>query len=219
MDDGTHALVIGEDTFPFHRFEEKRSAFKAILSDVATTVTTTDRGEFAALPRNEYVVVVDYLTDSTLTDAQLNGLLEFVEAGGGYVPIHCGADLTTTADGSREEPFPALRELVGGHFIDHPNPSEFGVVVDVDHPVTEGVSEFRIFDEAYELDWDDEEVAVLAHLNHPELDDYPALWVKSYGDGAVCYCSLGHTLEAFENESFRTLLRNAVRWASADGHS
>lgn len=212
------ALVLGEINFPFHRFEEKKSEFEAILGDVCSVVTTTDRAELAGLPDSEYYVVVDYLTDSTLSSKQLEGLLTFVEAGGGYVPVHCGGDLTSTSNGCgginhRDDPFPALRKLVGGHFLNHPEQSEFGIELVADHPVTEGVSDFRIFDEPYRVAWDND-LTVLARMDHPDLDAYPVLWVKTYGSGRVCYLSLGHTDDAFEHESFRTILRNAVRWTS-----
>lgn len=211
-------LVVGEDTFPFHRLEDKGPAFEATLDEVGTVELTTERETLASLPDSDQTVVVDYLTDSTLSAAQVDGLLEFVESGGGYVPVHCGGDLTSTADGSggidaREEPFPELRALIGGHFLAHPDRSEFGVEVLADHPVTTDVERFRLFDEPYQVAWDDD-VTVLARMDHPDLDPYPVLWVKEHGKGRVCYCSLGHTDEAVAHESFRTILRNAVEWAS-----
>lgn len=218
MGSHTHALVIGENNFPFHRFEEKAPAFETILEDVGESTVTTDRDELAALPESEYTTVVDYVTDSTLADEQITGLIEFIEDGGGYVPVHCGGDLMSTSDGSggidkRNEPVPELREVIGGHFLTHPEQAAFEVEILADHPVTKGVTDFRILDEPYRVEWDDD-VSVLARMDHPDLEEYPVLWTKQYGDGKVCYVSLGHTDDAFEHESFRTILRNAVRWTS-----
>jgi type 1 glutamine amidotransferase len=213
----TRVLVLGENTFPFHAIAEKTDQFASILDEFDVTVTD-DR---AALT-GEYDVLVDYLTDSTLSTAQREALLAHVDAGGGYVGVHCAADLTSTAADdpdalidSREEPFPALREIVGGHFLDHPEQSEFTVRVDedtADHPILDGVADFSVFDEPYQVTADDD-VRVLARMDHPDLEAYPVVWTNE-SRGRIAYVSLGHTDEAFEHDGFRTLLRNAVAWAA-----
>ncbi|MDS0300604.1 ThuA domain-containing protein [Halogeometricum sp. S1BR25-6] len=212
------ALVLGETTFPFHDLAEMGPHVESALGDAADATRSTDRDDLLDL--SEYDLVVDYLTDSELTDDQLAGLLGFVRDGGGYLGLHCAADLTSVHAGGgelehREEPFPELRELVGGHFLTHPEQSEFGVDVVAEHPVVDGVEDFRVFDEPYQVEADDD-VTVLARMDHPDLESYPVVWVREYGDGRVCYASLGHTAEAFENEAYRRLLRNAVGWLVRD---
>ena len=212
------ALVLGETRFPFHDLDELGPSLEAALGDSVDATLTADKEALADLSR--YDLVVDYTTDSTLTDAQREGLLGFVADGGGYLGVHSASDLTSVGDGDggldhRDEPFPELRELVGGHFTGHPEQSAFGVEVVDDHPVTEGVDGFDVFDEPYEVEVDDD-VRVLARMDHPDLPDHPVVWVKAYGDGRVCYASLGHTEEAFDHESYRRLLRNAVAWVAGN---
>jgi len=213
-----HALVLGESTFPFHSFDEMGPQVAAALGDGVDATLTEDRDDLLDL--SGYDLVVDYLTDSTLGDDQREGLLSFVEHGGGYLGLHCASDLTSTHDGeggiaAREEPFPELRELIGGHFLDHPEQSTFAVeLVDKDHPVTAGVSDFATFDEPYQVDCDEDRVHVLARMDHPDLEDYPVVWVRDHGAGRVCYASLGHTSESLEEPQYRTLLRNAARWVA-----
>jgi len=209
----TTVLVLGENTFPFHEIEAKADYFEDILADHDVTVTT-DRDALTG----EYDVLVDFLTDSTLTDDQLEALLTHVEHGGGYVGVHCASDLTSTAPDDpedvidhREEPFPELRELVGGHFLTHPEQSEFGVEIVGEHPVVAGVEDFSVFDEPYQVEVDDD-VTVLARMDHPDLEDYPVVWTNE-SEGRVAYISLGHTDETFETDAFRALLHNAVAWA------
>lgn len=211
------ALVIGESTFPFHSFDEMGPQVEAAMGDAVAADLTEDRDDLRSLA--EYDLVVDYLTDSTLTEDQQEGLLAFVEDGGGYLGVHCAADITSTYDGdggidSREEPFPALYELIGGYFLNHPEQSTFGVDIVEDHPVTEGVSEFEVFDEPYQVEYDEERIQVLARMDHPDLDDYPVVWVRDHDDGRVCYVSLGHTEEALEHPDNRQLLRNAAGWVA-----
>ncbi|WP_049947940.1 ThuA domain-containing protein [Candidatus Halobonum tyrrellensis] len=210
------ALVLGETRFPFHDLDDLGPALEAALGDAADATLTTDKDALTDL--SGYDLVIDYTTDSTLTDDQREGLLGFVADGGGYLGVHSASDLTSLADGDggldhRDDPFPELRDLVGGHFTGHPEQSTFGVDVVDDHPVTEGVDDFEVYDEPYEVDVDDD-VRVLARMDHPDLPDHPVVWVKPYGDGRVCYASLGHTEDAFETDSYRRLLRNAVGWVA-----
>jgi hypothetical protein len=210
------ALLVGQTAFPFHDLDEMAPAIEAALGDGVALEWTTETDALADL--DGYDLVVDYLTDSHLDPGPLDGLCSFVADGGGYLGVHCAADLTSAADGEGgvdpgDEPVPALRDLLGGHFLDHPDRSTFGaVVVDRDHPVTDGVDDFAVYDEPYRVDCDEDRVRVLARMDHPDLAEYPVAWVRRYGDGRVCYSSLGHTVESFENESHRRLLRNAVAW-------
>lgn len=205
------AVVIGENRFPFHRLERiGPSLRRAIDVEGIAVELTTDRDELCDL--TGYDVLIDYTTDSTVTDEQRSGLLSFVENGGGYVGVHCAADLTTVAEGSREEPVPELRALLGGHFLTHPEHGTFDVnIVDSHHPVSAGLADFTVWDEPYVVDHDD--VQVLARMDHPENGDMPVAWVKPHGEGRVFYCSLGHGTPAFANDGVRSLLVRGLRWA------
>ncbi|SFR86946.1 hypothetical protein SAMN05216559_0286 [Halomicrobium zhouii] len=212
------ALVIGERTFPFHSFDEMGPHVEAALGDGVDATLTEDRDDLLDL--SGYDLVVDYLTDSTLTDDQQASLLSFVEDGGGYLGVHCASDITSTHDGeggidARDEPIPELHDLIGGYFLTHPEQSTFDVtVVDDDHPVTAGVSDFSVFDEPYQVDYDADRVRVLARMDHPDLEDYPVVWVRDHGAGRVCYASLGHTEESLENPQYRRILQNAAGWVA-----
>jgi type 1 glutamine amidotransferase len=209
-------LVVGETTFPFHDIEEKRSQFEAVLDAFDVTVTT-DRSAVAALGPGD--VLVDYVTDSTAGEYPTL-VADHVAAGGGYVGVHCAADLTSTAADdpddlidSRDEPVPELRDLLGGHFLTHPDQAEFGVEITATHPITDGVADFRVFDEPYQVTVDDD-VTVLARMDHPDFEDYPVVWTAPTDAGRVAYVSIGHTDEALEDPSFARLLENSVWWAS-----
>lgn len=213
------ALVVGGNRFPWHRFETMGPLLGDVLAEAGVAADrTTDRDALAAL--DGYDLVVDYRTDSTLSDEQRDGLCSFVSAGGGYLGVHCAADLTSTASDDpddpldeRDDPFPDQRDLVGGHFVDHPEQATFDVtVVDSHHPVTAAATDFSIWDEPYQVAPGD--VRVLARMDHPDLGDTPVVWVHEYGDGRSCYCSLGHGPHAFANDGVRSLLRAGARWAA-----
>ncbi|KKF39047.1 glycosyl hydrolase [Halorubrum saccharovorum] len=214
-------LAIGGNRFPFHRFEARGPEISAVFDDQITLKLTTDKDDLVDL--SGYDVIVDYLTDSSLTDEQLQGLLSFVEDGGGYVGIHCASDLTSTEPDdpddvidSHDNPFPELRELIGGHFITHPEQAALDIhIVDHHHPVTAAMDHLTVWDEPYVVDVDDT-VRVLARMDHPEHADTPVVWTKSYGDGRVFYSSLGHSTPSLTHEGVQRLIREGTRWAAGD---
>lgn len=208
-----NVLAIGGNRLPYHPFDVHGPALERALQTDAIDVTlTTARDELESI--SDFDVLVDYLTDSTLEDRQLAGVLDFVEDGGGYVGLHCAADLTSRRGDNREQPISVLRELIGGHFLEHPQPSTFTVnVVDSHHPITADLDHFEVWDEPYVLDVDPA-VRVLLRMDHPENGDMAVAWVKEYGDGRVLYCSLGHDWPALEHDTVRQLLRRGVRWTA-----
>ena len=211
------ALAIGDDAFPYHRFETMGPLLAEFLEAEGISVDrTTDRDALSDL--EEYDVFVDYTTDSTMTDEQLDALLSHVRSGGGYVGIH-GASVLTSAvsDDSDEvsetrEATIELRELIGGQFITHPEQCDLPIeITDHEHPITAPLEDFTVWDEPYDVEFDDDN-RILARMNHEDLGDVPVAWTRMYGDGRVFYCSLGHDENAFENESFQELITRGVRW-------
>lgn len=214
-------LAIGGNRFPWHRFEERGPEIAAALGGDNDVTLSTDRDDL--VDPSGYDVVLDYLSDSRLTDAQRDGLLSFVERGGGYVGVHAAADLTSIAPDDPDEvhdeldePLPELRELIGGHFITHPEQTRFDVrIVDSYHPITATLDDYAVWDEPYVVSVDDD-VRVLARMDHPEYPDTPVAWVKEYGEGRVFYATSGHGEPALTNEGVRELLREGTRWAAGD---
>ncbi|MFW6437025.1 MAG: ThuA domain-containing protein [Halococcoides sp.] len=219
MNHELQALLIGDTAFPFHDIGEIGPYIASALESEGVAVDlTSDPEDFVDLPGSDYDVVVDYTTDSDLTDEQVSGLSDFVTAGGGYAGVHgaSGVTLTTPDDpdevvGTLDDPHPELRELVGGQFVDHPEMSAFDVrIVDSHHPITIDLADFRVYDEPYRVETDD--VRVLARMDHPEVGDQPVAWVQAVGDGRSFYSSLGHTRRSFEGGPL-ALLGAGVRWA------
>ena len=214
-------LAIGGNGFPFHRFEERGPEITAAFDDRIDVTRTTDKDDLVDL--SGYDAVLDYLTDSSLTEAQREGLLSFVSEGGGYVGIHCASDLTSTEPDDpddvidfHDDPFPELRDLIGGHFITHPEQAALDIhVVDHHHPITAAMEHFTVWDEPYVVDVDDD-VRVLARMDHPEHADTPVVWTKEYGDGRVFYSSLGHGTPSLTHDGVQRLVRDGTRWAAGD---
>lgn len=149
-------------------------------------------------------LAVFYHTVTELTDAQKNGLLGWVNAGGGFVGVHSAADSFRDC--------PEYRAMVGGHFVTHPHYRQYMVsVVDSTHPITEGLEEFWVEDEQYVTDYDPRNNVLATALYKGRAT--PVVWTKSWGRGKVCWIALGHDAKACRQEVFVTLLQRACLWA------
>ncbi len=152
-----------------------------------------------------YDVVVLYYTRGGLSDAQKDGLLNRVAAGGGFVGVH-GATASF-----RESP--DFHAFIGGTLIGHPPPRSYQVsVTDDRHPITEGIDEFTVFDEQYVTDYDPR-VNVLANGIYKGRE-VPVMWTKEWGAGRVFYLALGHDVESARDEMFKLMLNRGALWSA-----
>ncbi|AHG01649.1 hypothetical protein HALLA_04415 (plasmid) [Halostagnicola larsenii XH-48] len=205
------ALAIGGNEFDFHEFTAVGPVLSDVFDGVAELNRTTDRN--AVLELEAYDVMVDYTTKADWTEEQIEAISSFIATGGGYVGIHCAADVSSFID----EPCDEVASLIGGRFVTHPEMSELDIeIIEQNHPVMADVDTFRTYDEPYQLDWNDDRVTVLAEFTHESMGTMPAVWVRSVGEGRVFYCSLGHDAAAFEPNDVQTLLRNGLAWANRE---
>jgi len=154
---------------------------------------------------NAYDLIAFYYTVGQISDAQKNGLLNFVAAGKGWAGCHSAADSFRDC--------PEYRAMVGGHFVTHPRFREYQVsVVDPEHPITQGLVEFVVNDEQYVLDYDPRVQVLCSALWKGAA--MPVAWVKPWGKGRVFYLALGHNPDACRHEMFRLLLQRGAKWAA-----
>lgn len=85
-------------------------------------------------------------------------------------------------------------------------------VVDKDHPITRGLSDWTMDDEFFKLPEPGPGTHTLLTTDHPESMGALA-WVHQHKNARVfCYQS-GHATPAYENENFRTVLERGIAWA------
>jgi type 1 glutamine amidotransferase len=154
-------------------------------------------------------------------------LLDWINAGGGFVGFHCGCD-TFHGEGDTITPYIAM---IGGEFAGH-GPQFFGklIVVDKDHPAMKPFkSPYRVNDEWYYFkNLDTQNIHVLALLDsgkaaakigdkHPPYKTiYPIAWTKAMGEGRVFYNAMGHREDVWENPDFQQSVAGAITWANGD---
>jgi len=81
------------------------------------------------------------------------------------------------------------------------------------HPVNAGISDFTIHDEGYSNILINEGVHPLLSTSHPDCAPLVG-WVNQAGNSTCVYLMMGHDKHAYENESYRHLVRNAIHWLS-----
>jgi len=151
-------------------------------------------------------LIVFYYTIGELTDAQKNGLLNWVASGKGYVGLHSAADSFRDC--------PEYRAMVGGWFVTHPAYRQYQVqVTDPEHPITKDLSEFFVTDEMYVTDYDPRVNILASSLWKGEK--MPVAWTKSWGKGRVFWLALGHDPAACKHEMCKLLMTRGAQWAAS----
>ena len=192
----------------------------ATLSAAGFSVNyTEDRDQAAAEIGNADVAVVSVNRQFFDTPAYRKALFDFAAAGKGLVMLHPG-----TWYGFAE--WPELNaKIVGGGARGHDRIAAFSVnAVQPAHPVMKGVpASFTVEDELYYLNAEAEKVpqgtaaiVVLAETS-PSVKfkkPHPAVWTTNHPTARIVGITLGHDQRVHDLDAFKTLLVNAVRWAS-----
>lgn len=210
-------IVTGED-YAGHKWQETAPVLKEFLekggkikADIASDLSVL-RSE---KPFSYQVLILHFKNyDPEMPGkAGLETLQRFVQDGGGLILVHfaCGAfqefkdDFVQIAGRVWD---PQLRA--------HDPHGEFVVrIVDRQHPITQGLSDFSTVDELYTCLTGNVDIHVLA-VARSKVDglDYPMAFVLQYGKGRVFHCVLGHDTRAFEAAEVQELYRRACLWCA-----
>jgi type 1 glutamine amidotransferase len=203
--EGLRLLVLGGLTTDYHQFAIFGPIFIALFNEIGLTADTTeDLGALTPENLRRYAGVVNYTTARDISDDQYAALLGFVQAGGGYIGVHCASDTFRNQ--------PDSKRLLGGRFLDHPPQLDIvGEIVDYAHPITAPLSSFVVHDELYTLDDNPDDYHLLARS--PSHGLQPIAWTRDEGAGRVFYLSLGHNVETDAEPTYRRFLQRGTQWA------
>ena len=140
-----------------------------------------------------------------MTPEQEQAVEEFVQAGGGFLPIH-------NATGLYPEGGAYLR-TVGGTYNGHGPLERFRVRVKVaDHPIVRGVQDYEVADEQHTPVLEKARGHVFLESTAEDGTTAAAGWAFELGRGRVAYLANGHTRETLLHPMVQRLLENAARW-------
>ncbi|NQT01222.1 MAG: ThuA domain-containing protein, partial [Planctomycetes bacterium] len=107
-----------------------------------------------------------------------------------------------------------LKETDGNRASTYKHDLDLNVhIEDTSHPITRGMSDFKIHDEGYKYCGFEKNNHVLFTTEHPDCDKTIG-WVRNVGKAKVCGIMLGHDHYAYENPNYRKLVARAIRWTA-----
>ena len=177
---------------------------KAIESEGFHFTYTPDPNDLNAANLAKYDALLIYANHTTITPDQERALLDFVESGKGFLPIHCASFCFQNS--------PAYIALVGAQFLKHGTGEFTATIVQPNHPVLDGIQPFQVWDETYVHTKINPDKTVLME----RVDDSgrePWTWVREQKKGRVFYTAYGHDERVWGHPMFQRLVRNGILWA------
>lgn len=164
-------------------------------------------------------VIVMFNLSSGMTETQKQNFLKLLQRGVGLVVWHHA--LANCQD------WPEFEKIAGAKFWLKPGErggvrvDKSGVgggklkmrIEDPNHPVTKGISDFEVVDETYNHQTFCDGIHVLVSTDHPRSDKIIA-WVQQYGKARVFGYQSGHDAKVWNNDSFRRVMAQGIRWAA-----
>jgi type 1 glutamine amidotransferase len=140
----------------------------------------------------------------------------FVEAGGGFYPLHNSSHISLSSKN--------YRDVMGGAYFGHPPLRPFQVHATQNaHPITAGMKPFIVNDEQHYVDYDKDPRYVILESENLDGLTYenrgtksPAGWAYDYGKGRVVFTAVGHTIHAMWNPQYIELQKRSIRWLLKD---
>lgn len=86
-------------------------------------------------------------------------------------------------------------------------------IADADHPITWGLTRWKMVDETYEMNEPDPDSHVLLTTDHAKSMKSFA-WTRTYRNARVFSFAAGHDNQTWTNRQFRTVLTRGIHWAA-----
>jgi len=208
---------------PHHPHEEQAALFAAGLEELGFEVKLEN--SFEPLLDRDLLSTIDLIvpnrTGGTIGVEHLRNFVAAVVAGVGLAGCHAGmGDWERTKEPGK----PGFQYMTGGQYVMHygGDTLSFDVnVVDRDHFITRGLSDFRLVSEQWYMHVDPAN-HVLATTPFPVQEPYfpnshvdiPVAWTRSLGKGRVFFLSLGHYVRDLERDDVSRLWKRGFLWAA-----
>lgn len=199
-------LFLGDNDH--HRPPERFKLLEPVMAERDIEVVYTDSmDDLNAGKLAEFDCLLIYANVTEISPEQEQAMLDFVEAGGGLVPIHCASYCFLNS--------PKYIELVGAQFKRHGKGVFTETIVAGDHPVMEGLEAIESWDETYVHTKHNTNRVILAE-RRDDRGAEPWTWVRDHGEGRVFYTAWGHDERTWSKPGFHALVESGIRWSAAN---
>jgi putative membrane-bound dehydrogenase-like protein len=197
-------LFLGDNGH--HRPAERFRQIEPVLAERGIELTYTDRAE-ALNPKilHPYDGLLVYANFVTITPEQEKALLDFVERGKGFIPVHCASYCFLNSS--------KYIELVGAQFKSHGAGTFKTILAESSHPVLSGYKPFESWDETYIHHKHNDKDRIILEYRQEKQRREPWTWVRTQGKGRVFYTAWGHDERTWGHPGFQNLIERGIRWA------
>src|SRR5688500_15839544 len=169
---------------------------------------TDDLADLNPETLNRYDSLLLFANWTRISPEQEKALLDYVAAGKGFAPIHCGSYCFLNS--------PKITAMTGGRFRSHGTGVFTEAITEPEHPVMEGLKPIQSWDETYVHNMHNEkDRTVLSYRVEGDRKE-PYTWVRDEGKGRVFYTAWGHDDRTWGNAQFQDLLERGLRWSAGD---
>lgn len=165
------------------------------IEDPAEALTASTLDKFDAV-----LMYGNWAQNGEMPKDQEKALVDYVEGGGGFLPIHCAS----ACYGKSE----AFVNLVGGVFRSHGGGEFSPKTVLPDHEIMKGYEGFKAWDETYVHHRHGNDRTILQ-----EREGEPWTWIRTQGNGRVFYTASGHDHRVWDQPNFHELLKRGIYWS------
>jgi hypothetical protein len=212
------AVVTGGHGFQHEPFFKMFDGMKAV--DYIEAEQKDHSELFEDISDWDYDVIVFYNMTQNISPKRRKSLLKLLGRGVGVVALH-------HTMGAYQQ-WPEFKQIIGAKYYlrdtmeDGVNHGKGSFKHDIDirvrvvnrnHPITRGMSDFTIHDETYKNCWFDDGNKVLLTTDHPTSDETIG-WVRRYRKARICTIQLGHDSKAYINSNYSRLVERAILWAA-----
>ncbi len=197
-------LFLGDNAG--HRPAERFRQLEPVLKARGIDLVYTDKvGDLTPANLGKYDGLLIYANHTKISPEQEKALLEYVESGKGFIPLHCASYCFLNS--------PAYVALVGAQFRSHGTGVFRTTLAHRDHPLMHGYGGFSSWDETYvHTKHNDKARTVLEYRVDGDVKE-PWTWVRTQGKGRVFYTAWGHDGRTWGNPGFHNLIERGIRWA------
>src|SRR4051794_38129381 len=198
-------LFLGDDGH--HKPNDRFRQLQPVMAKRGIDLQYTDKTEaLNAKTLANYDGLLVYANTTKITPEQEKALLDYVEGGKGFIPVHCASYCFLNS--------PKYVELVGAQFKSHNTGTFRTTIAEPDHPVMKGFKGFESWDETYvHTKHNEKDRTVLEYRTEGDRKE-PWTWVRTQGKGRVFYTAWGHDQRTWGNPGFHALMERGIRWAT-----
>ena len=187
---------------PKARFDQ----LEPVMAKRGIAMTYTDTLDSLTLANlNKYDGLVIYANHDRGKPEHVKAIVDYVEAGKGFIPLHCASFCFTNDED--------YIKLVGAQFRSHTTGVFRTKTTKADHPIMQGCDSFECWDETYVHTKHNEKGRTVLEVRTDKTVEEPWTWVREQGKGRVFYTAWGHDQRTWSHDGFQTLVERGIRWA------